>query len=101
MEKTFGPTIYGLITDNIGPERRLLWDSKARKGRPDTMKILEEVYKAWGAEGEQTSLIELIYQTANFFVSVIFITSNWDGNQEIMEGCKERGMHAFGTLWDF
>jgi len=82
MEKTFGPTISSLIHDNLGPERRILWDSKARKGRPNTLKILKEVYKIWEAE-------------------VIFITSNYEGNQELMEGCKEAGMHAFGTLWDF
>ena len=52
MEKTFGKTISGLIHDNLGPERRLLWDSKARKGRPNTLKILKEVYKSWNAEGE-------------------------------------------------
>ena len=52
MEKTFGPTISSLIHDNLGPDRRLLWDSKARKGRPDTLKILKEVYKTWGAEGK-------------------------------------------------
>jgi hypothetical protein len=51
-EKTFGPTITGLIHRHIGPERLLLWDSKHRGGRPDTMKILKEAYYAWGAEGE-------------------------------------------------
>lgn len=33
--------------------------------------------------------------------SVVFITSNYIGNSEIMEGCKEAGIPAFGTLWDF
>jgi hypothetical protein len=28
QEKTFGPTISGLIHRNIGPERMTLWDSK-------------------------------------------------------------------------
>ena len=51
-EKTFGPTITGLIHQHIGPERLLLWDSKLRGGRPDTMKILKDTYDAWGAEGE-------------------------------------------------
>ena len=50
QEKTFGPTISGLIHRHIGPERLLLWDSKARGGRPDTMKILKQVYKDWNAE---------------------------------------------------
>ncbi|KAG5219739.1 feruloyl-coa synthetase protein [Salix suchowensis] len=82
QEKTFGPTISSLIHRHIGPERLLLWDSKKRGGRPDTMKILKEVYHYWGAE-------------------VVFITSNYIGNSEIMEGCKEAGIPAFGTLWDF
>lgn len=51
QEKTFGPTISGLIHRHIGPERLLLWDSKVRGGRPDTMKILKEVYREWNAEG--------------------------------------------------
>ncbi|KAF8559512.1 hypothetical protein OG21DRAFT_1492837 [Imleria badia] len=82
QEKTFGPTISGLIHRHIGPERLLLWDSKERGGRPDTMKILKEVYDYWQAE-------------------VVFITSNYVGNFEIQHGCKALGIPAFGTLWDF
>jgi hypothetical protein len=52
MAKTFGPTITSLIYDNVEPDRVLLWDSKARGGRPDTMKILKEVYMKWEAEGQ-------------------------------------------------
>lgn len=82
QEKTFGPTISGLIHDNLGPERVTLWDSKQRGSRPDIMKLISEVYRSWGAE-------------------VVFITSNYQGNQEMMEGCKAAGIPAFGTLWDF
>jgi len=82
QEKTFGPTISGLIHKHIGPERLLLWDSKARGGRPDSIKILKEAYTYWNAE-------------------VVFITSNYIGNTEIMQGCKENNIPAFGTLWDF
>ncbi|KAH9036141.1 hypothetical protein EDB85DRAFT_2210343 [Lactarius pseudohatsudake] len=82
QEKTFGPTISGLIHRNIGPERMILWDSKKQGGRPDVMGLVKEVYASWRAE-------------------VVFITSNRQGNQEIMEGCKEAGIPAFGTLWDF
>ena len=28
------------------------------------------------------------------------ITSNPVGNAELMQGCKENGMHSFGPLWD-
>lgn len=56
QEKTFGPTISGLIHRHIGPERLLLWDSKLRGGRPDTMKILKEAYSAFDAEGDAESI---------------------------------------------
>ncbi|KAK0750507.1 hypothetical protein B0T18DRAFT_437692 [Schizothecium vesticola] len=34
QEKTFGPTISGLIHKHIEPARMILWDSKERGGRP-------------------------------------------------------------------
>jgi hypothetical protein len=40
------------------------------------MKLIKETYQSWGAE-------------------VVFITSNFQGNQEMMEGCKEAGIPAF------
>ncbi|KFY78566.1 hypothetical protein V499_02310 [Pseudogymnoascus sp. VKM F-103] len=82
QEKTFGPTITGLIHKHIEPERMILWDSKKRGGRPDTMELLKATWASFGAE-------------------VIFITSNMQGNDEMMQGCREAGLHAFGTLWDF
>ncbi|EEY22342.1 conserved hypothetical protein [Verticillium alfalfae VaMs.102] len=82
QEKTFGPTISGLIHKHIEPDRMILWDSKQRGGRPDTLQLLQDVYKSFGAE-------------------VIFITSNKQGNDEMMQGCLATGMNAFGTLWDF
>lgn len=69
QEKTFGPTISGLIHNNIEPDRMILWDSKKRGGRPDTMKLIRETWVNWRAE-------------------VIFITSNKTGNDEMMQGCR-------------
>ena len=43
------------------------------------MKLVREAYHAWGAE-------------------VVFITSNYQGNKEIMEGCKAEGIPAFVSL---
>jgi hypothetical protein len=40
------------------------------------MKLITEVYVSWQAE-------------------VVFITSNWQGNQEMMAGCKKAGIPAF------
>ncbi|KAL6705995.1 hypothetical protein ACN47E_006097 [Coniothyrium glycines] len=82
QEKTFGPTISGLIHNNIEPERMILWDSKKRGGRPDSVQLLKDTWTRFGAE-------------------VIFITSNMQGNDEMMQGCRAAGLHAFGTLWDF
>ncbi|KAJ6611278.1 hypothetical protein B0H10DRAFT_1809850 [Mycena sp. CBHHK59/15] len=76
--KTFGPTISALIR-TLPPEQYTLWDSKERGGRPDTMKLIKEVYESWNAE-------------------VVFITSNLGGNTEMMAGCKKEGIPAFGTL---
>ena len=79
-----------------------LWDSKERGGRPNVVQLVAAIYRDWNAE-------------------VVFITSNWDGNKELMEGCKKLGIPAFvslsrsclvtcvgqlpiplqGTLWDF
>ena len=45
-------------------------------GRPDVMQLVKDTYRSWGAE-------------------VVFITSNWAGNKEIVEGCKVAGIPAF------
>lgn len=60
QEKTFGPTISGLIHRHIEPERLLLWDSKVRGGRPDTMKVLRQVYHDWKAEGTRIRTIQSV-----------------------------------------
>jgi len=80
--KTFGPTISSLIYQNIEPERMCLWDSRERGGRPDVVPLVIKAFHDWNAE-------------------VVFITSNFQGNQELMEGLKQAGVPAFGTLWDF
>jgi hypothetical protein len=100
QEKTFGPTIAGLIYKHIEPERLLLWDSKKRGGRPDTMKIIKEAYQYWNAEGSPKP--SLMKPRTNLpLLTVVFITSNYIGNTEMMQGCKEANIPCFGTLWDF
>lgn len=51
QEKTFGPTITGLIKKHIEPERMILWDSKQRGRRPDTVELLKSTWESWKAEG--------------------------------------------------
>jgi len=62
------------------------------------MKILKEAYTYWDAEGK---LVRRGKTHANYPFEVVFITSNYIGNSEIMEGCKEANIPCFGTLWDF
>jgi hypothetical protein len=45
-------------------------------GRPDVMELIKAAYDEWNAE-------------------VVFITSNLQGNQDMMEGCMEAGIPAF------
>lgn len=47
----------------------ILWDTKKRGGRPDSMQLLKDTWTSFGAE-------------------VIFITSNKQGNDEMMQGCR-------------
>jgi hypothetical protein len=47
----------------------ILWDSKKQGGRPDTMQLLKDTWNSFGAE-------------------VIFITSNMQGNDEMVRGCR-------------
>jgi hypothetical protein len=46
-----GSAINELIHRRIEPERLLLWDTKLRGRRPDTMEILKKAYYSWNAEG--------------------------------------------------
>jgi hypothetical protein len=54
----------------------------AQGGRPDVMKLIREAYHSWDAE-------------------VVIITSNYQGNREMMEGCKLAGIPAFVSLAQF
>lgn len=52
MEKTFGPVLFDMIHRTIPKERYILFDTKKEGRRPDTMKMLKDVYVAFKAEGE-------------------------------------------------
>lgn len=52
MEKTFGPVLLDMINRTIPKERYILFDTKKEGRRPDTMKMLKEIYDSFKAEGE-------------------------------------------------
>ena len=51
MEKTFGPVLFDMIQRQIPKERFIVFDTKKEGRRPDTMKMLKDVYVAFKAEG--------------------------------------------------
>ena len=54
MENTFGPILFEMIQRKMPRERYILFDTKKEGRRPDTMKMLKEIYVAFKAEGEST-----------------------------------------------
>ena len=55
MQNTFGPVLFDIIERRIPKERYILFDTKKEGRRPDTMKMLKDIYVAFGAEGMCTS----------------------------------------------
>lgn len=51
MEETFGPVLFDMIKRKIPKERYIVFDTKKEGRRPDTVKMLKEVYDSWNAEG--------------------------------------------------
>ena len=99
MEKTFGPILFDMIKRKIPKERYILFDTKKEGCRPDTMKMLKDIYVAFQAEGTWHVFHQQAF-VADSVSPVVVITSNPQGNAELMQGCKENGMHSFGPLWD-
>lgn len=99
MENTFGPVLFDMIKRRIPKERCIVFDTKKEGRRPDTMKMLKDVYVAFKAEGMWTPIFDGPDRNS-LLPLVVVITSNPKGNAELMQGCKENGMHSFGPLWD-
>jgi hypothetical protein len=55
MQKTFGSVLFDMIERRIPKERYIVFDTKKEGRRPDTMKMLKDIYKAFEAEGEHTA----------------------------------------------
>ena len=56
MEKTFGPILFDMIKRKIPKERYILFDTKKEGCRPDTMKMLKDIYVSFKAEGESRAV---------------------------------------------
>lgn len=80
IDKTYGEDIMGLIKKAVKGDRMTLVDTK-KSGRPDTVQLIDNVYRKIDAQ-------------------VVFITSNPKGTELMVNGCRNRGMTAFGPLFD-
>lgn len=60
MEQTFGPVLFDMIHRTMPKERYILFDTKKEGRRPDTMKMLKEIYVAFKAEGEHHPALPLV-----------------------------------------
>lgn len=58
MEKTFGPVLFDMINRTMPKERYILYDTKKEGRRPDTMKMLKEIYVSFKAEGQYLFVLQ-------------------------------------------
>jgi hypothetical protein len=99
MENTFGPVLFEMIERRMPKERYIVFDTKKEGRRPDTVKMLKDIYKAFEAEGMCFETEQLLSDVLTHLI-VVIITSNPKGNAELMQACRENDMHSFGPLWD-
>ena len=66
MEKTFGPVLFEMIARKMTKERYILFDTKKEGRRPDTMKMLKDIYIAFKAEGELLMISIELHQLTEF-----------------------------------
>ncbi|MBW0461049.1 hypothetical protein O181_000764 [Austropuccinia psidii MF-1] len=81
IEKTYGPEIMNLITEWIPPERRLIWDTRGKLGRPDVVRLLRDTVQSWNAE------------VALFIGSPAL-------NKTVLKSARALKIPVFGSIWD-
>ncbi|GLJ38017.1 hypothetical protein SUGI_0773930 [Cryptomeria japonica] len=79
MEKNFGEDIVKWIK-SYPYEKKIIHDT-AFLGRPNVPQMTVEAVRKWGAE-------------------VVIVTSNPSGSRDVVNGCKNAGIPAFGPIWD-
>ena len=77
FRETFGRRLSDLV---LHWPQVTVWDT-ALKGRPNTLALAEQAYRAFGAE-------------------VVFIGCNPVATRELVYGCSALGIPAFGPSWD-
>ena len=80
FEETYGKTVIDMLKKGCPGDRLTLYDTKARR-RPVLPELAAEQYYSKKAE-------------------VVFCVSNLEGTRGIVNGCRAKGIPAFGPIWD-
>ena len=79
IRTNYGEGIWKVVS-NV-PQQNLTMIDTAVSGRPKTKELVVTKAKEWNAQ-------------------VVIVTSNPKGTNEIVTGCKDAGIPAFGPIWD-
>lgn len=80
FEETYGSTVVNMLKKSCPGDRLTLYDTKER-GRPVLTDLAADAFHKQKAE-------------------VVFCVSNLKGTRSIVNGCRQRGIPAFGPIWD-
>ena len=80
FEETYGQRVVGLLRQGCPESRLTLYDTHVH-GRPDLVALAAEEFQAKNAE-------------------VVFCVSNLAGTASLVQGCRKKGIPAFGPIWD-
>ncbi|KAH9818806.1 hypothetical protein DFH28DRAFT_92024 [Melampsora americana] len=81
LEKTYGEELLNLLTTKISNERRIIWDTRGPRGRPDVVSVLENIFKSWDAE-------------VSLFIGSPAL------NKTVLEASRAKKIPLFGSIWD-
>lgn len=80
FEETYGQKVVQLLKQGCPKDRLTLYDTHVH-GRPDLVALAADEFHAKNAE-------------------VVFCVSNLAGTRSLVQGCRGRGIPAFGPIWD-
>ncbi|KAI4368139.1 hypothetical protein MLD38_016731 [Melastoma candidum] len=79
IEQNFGKEIKEMMSGH--PTQKVIVHDTAVLGRPNVAEMSVDAARRWGAE-------------------VVIVTSNPEGSRDVVKACREKGIAAFGPIWD-
>ncbi|CAO2204009.1 unnamed protein product [Urochloa humidicola] len=81
IEANYGEEMKAACTGSERLRGRVIVHDTAVMGRPNVAALAVDAARRWGSE-------------------VVVVTSNPEGSRDVVTGCKEAGIPAFGPIWD-